>query len=83
MRIIVILIYILITTGAANAQNRCAAYVGKTVALTTVEDAIAGFAHLTPKDEFETTAQFKARRAAALRGVTIPPGRTSVALKLC
>ena len=44
----------------------------KTVALTTVEAAISGLADLTPKDEFETTAQFTARRAAALRGVTTP-----------
>ena len=72
MRRIVFLLYMLMTTGAANAQDLCTSYIGKTVALTAIETAIAGLANLTPRGEFETTAQFKARRAAELRGVTSP-----------
>ena len=56
----------LLITGAANAQNRCSSYIGQVETPQTFNDVTAAFANLKPKDEFETTAQYDARKAAAL-----------------
>lgn len=54
------------------AAQGCAAYVGQTVQPQSFDDAISAFARLTPKSEFETTAQFEARQAQALGGSSGP-----------
>lgn len=56
----------------ASPAQQCASYVGQTVQPRSFNDAIAPFARLTPRSEFETTAQFEARQAQALGGATGP-----------
>lgn len=56
----------LVPTGAA-AQD-CPSYLGTSPSLTSITDALAQFENVTPKDEFETTAQYEARIAAATGG---------------
>ncbi len=51
-----------------HAQDTCASYVGTTIKPQTFDAAAAPFAKLTPKGEFETTAQYEARKAAATGG---------------
>lgn len=55
-----------------NSAGGCAGYLGRTVSPVSFDAAIAAFARLTPKSEYETTAQFEARRDAALGGGTGP-----------
>ncbi|MCW3836796.1 hypothetical protein ACFQ1E_12035 [Sphingomonas canadensis] len=50
-------------SSAASAQ--CASYVGQTVAPVLFEQVIASFGNIAPKGEFETTAAYQARVAAA------------------
>lgn len=57
-------------TSASNAQDACRSYVGQTVSPVTFDTVAASFAGLKPKDEFETTAHYEARRSAALGGVS-------------
>lgn len=55
--------------GQAQAQDVCPAYVGQTVTPTTIDAAIATVSKVPGvKGEFETTAQFEARQAAASGG---------------
>lgn len=54
---------------AAAAQDMCSAYVGHQVTPKTIDAAIAPFSKITVKSEFETTAEFEARRASAVAGV--------------
>ncbi len=53
---------------AAQAEDACGSYVEKTVFPVSFDEAIAPFESLKPKGEFETTAQYEARRADALHG---------------
>jgi hypothetical protein len=57
---------------AGNGPQMCSAYVGQTVQPQSFDNAVARFAGLTPKSEFETTAQFEARQAQALAGAGGP-----------
>lgn len=43
----------------------CASYAGQTVAPITIDAAMARYAGMTPRGEFESTAEFEARRARA------------------
>lgn len=51
-----------------SGLQRCSAYVGQTVQPQSFDNAAARFSGLTPKSEYETTAQFEARQAQALAG---------------
>jgi len=50
----------------ASGPKVCSSSVGQVVQPQSFDNAVAGFAGLTPKSEFETTAQFEARQAQAL-----------------
>lgn len=52
--------------------QRCSAYVGQMVQSRSFAEAVAPFGKLTPKSEYETTAQFEARQAQAVGGATGP-----------
>ncbi len=58
--------------GAAGTTGRptgeCNAYVGRLVRPISIDAAISRFQGIAPKSEFETTAQFEARKAAAVGG---------------
>lgn len=58
---------LLLVPGAAFAQD-CQSYIGTSPSLTPIQDAIAQFDGITPKDEFETTDEYEARIAAASSG---------------
>lgn len=49
-----------------NETNICSSYVGQTVSRISFDTAFLRFAKLTPKDEFETTAQYEARTTAVV-----------------
>lgn len=49
----------------ANAQTNCADFVGTTVKQKSFDQAISSLKSVAPKDEFETTAAYEARLAAA------------------
>lgn len=53
-----------------QAQDACTSFVGQTIQPKTIDAVIARFATLTPKTEFETTAQYEARKASAVEGAT-------------
>lgn len=57
----------LLASGAA-AEDACSAYVGQTVQVTTFDQAIANLPKIAPKGEYETTAAYEARKAAATGG---------------
>lgn len=69
MRKMVLLASAVLFTTTANAQDQCPGYVGQVIAPKTFDSAIAGLAKLTPKGEFETTAQYEARKAASVGDV--------------
>lgn len=50
----------------AWSQDFCQSYMGTTLAPITIKEAAVRLSKLTPKDEFETTAAYDARIAAAL-----------------
>jgi hypothetical protein len=54
--------------GAPGAMNRCEQYVGQRVQPLSFADAVRPYTDLPVKSEFETTAQFEVRKAAALPG---------------
>lgn len=54
--------------GAASAQGQCASYLGQSVTPISFDAAVARYAGLTPRSEFETTAEFEARRARQTGG---------------
>lgn len=56
------------STGPVGGQT-CAAFVGQSVQAQSFDNAVARFAGMTPKSEFETTAQFEARQARAVEGL--------------
>lgn len=60
------------TMSAAQGQDRCAVYLGQKIAPITIDAAISRFATLTPKGEFETTAQYEARKARAIGSTSGP-----------
>ena len=51
--------------------GQCQGYVGQTIRPQNIDDALARFSNVTPKSEYETTAQYQARRSAAV-GATGP-----------
>jgi len=57
----------LLAPSSAMAQD-CQSYLGTSPALTTIAAALASYEGVTPKDEFETSAQYEARIAAATGG---------------
>ena len=50
---------------AAGAQTQCQSYAGQTIAPLTFDQALTRMPSLAPRGEYETTAQYEARRAAA------------------
>ena len=56
----------------ASGLQVCSIYVGQTVQPQSFANAVARFSGLTPKSEYETTAQFEARQAQALGGSVGP-----------
>lgn len=74
IRIVAVVAAVLVTahstTAAAQTGTGCESYLGQTVKAATFDAAVAPFAKLAPKDEFETTAQYEARRTAALSGAS-------------
>ena len=56
----------------ASPAQQCASYVGQMVQPRSFADAVAPFARLTPRSEFETTTQFEARQTQALGGAIGP-----------
>lgn len=57
------------TSTVASAQD-CGGYVGQTVTPSSINRVLEGFSKLNPKGEFETTAQFEARKATTLAGMS-------------
>lgn len=55
-----------VVNSPAWGQDECSTFVGRTVSPITIQQAAARLSSLTPKDEFETTAQYEARIATAL-----------------
>jgi peptidoglycan hydrolase-like protein with peptidoglycan-binding domain len=60
-------------TQRPRSAGICQSYVGQTVAPQPFDAAVARFANLTPKGEFETAAQYDARKAAVLGDGPIGP----------
>lgn len=52
--------------GAALSQNRCDHYVGETVSPVSFSTAVSPLARLTPRSEFESSADYAARVAAVV-----------------
>lgn len=63
----------MMAASAANAQRGCASYTNQIVTPVSIDSALSSFSGLGPKGEFETTAQYQARRAAALGGSATRP----------
>lgn len=53
----------------ANAQRECQSYVGQTITPFTFEQALARLPIIAPRGEYETTAQYEARRSEAIAGL--------------
>lgn len=51
----------------------CEGYVGRHVKPMTIEEALAPYRNLTPKDEFESTSAYRARRATEMRNFATGP----------
>jgi hypothetical protein len=60
---------LLIFPSVAQAQS-CDALIDQTIVVSTFEDIVGKIPHVEPKGEFETTAQFEARKASA--SVSLP-----------
>lgn len=55
-----------LSAGPAYAQAQCHDWIGKAAKVSSFDEAIKPFTAVSPKDEFETTAAYEARRAKAL-----------------
>lgn len=68
---------------ASTVAQECSSYIGRTITPVTIEAALARFSGLTPRGEFETTADFDARRARTIGTVgpliigKLPDGRSN------
>jgi hypothetical protein len=62
------------------AQTQCSKWIGTTAELSDFDSVVAPFAKVPPKDEFETTAEYEARRAKAVGPVKpiVLPSMTSL-----
>ncbi|HEY0147945.1 MAG TPA: hypothetical protein VGB70_02980 [Allosphingosinicella sp.] len=65
MRVILVTLAAGFTATAAYGQDSCSKFVGQSVTPLTFQQAITKVPKVAPKGEFETTAQFESRRAAA------------------
>ncbi len=71
MKLMISLVVAVAAAATAEAQS-CDQFMGQTVAPVSFDAATAGLGKLTPKGEFETTAQFEARRAASAGSIRGP-----------
>jgi hypothetical protein len=55
---------VLVWAASAYAQSECQGYTGQSVAAVTFDQALKGLPSVAPRGEYETTAQYEARRNA-------------------
>lgn len=53
-------------------SQQCSSYLGKTITPETFDAAIEGFSKLSPKAEFETTAEYETRKSSTLKSIEGP-----------
>jgi hypothetical protein len=64
--------FVILFVGAmptATVATECASFVGQRPTVLSFDNAVRSLPNIPPKGEFETTAQFEARKAAALAGL--------------
>lgn len=72
---LLIIPFLVAPASAENSTSACPSYVGTTVAPLTFDEAVAKLPKVSPKGEFETTAEYQARFAAAGGGGLLIVGK--------
>ncbi|PHR60566.1 MAG: hypothetical protein COA47_07325 [Robiginitomaculum sp.] len=63
-------LFVLIFLATPAYASECSQYLGQTIQLTEIETALKAFSKITPKGEFETTAQHEERTKTELESIT-------------